>query len=90
MWLPAWPVSRRELTIIVLEEDGQHFAAVELVGIKGHLGLWETEMRGPLRSLAPFPGQTAHPLELRRLKERQVPPNQAWEQHVSWDIISGK
>lgn len=72
MWLPAWPVSRRELTIIVLEEDGQHFAAVELVGIKGHLGLWETEMRGPLRSLAPFPGQTAHPLELRRLKERQV------------------
>lgn len=30
---------RRELTIIVLEQDGQHFTAVQLVGIKGHLGL---------------------------------------------------
>lgn len=39
-WLPAWPcLYRRELTIIVLEQDGQHFTAVQLVGIEGHLGL---------------------------------------------------
>lgn len=72
MWLPAWPVSMRELTIIVLEKDGQHFTTVQLIGIKGHLGLWETEMREPLRNLAPLPGQAVYPLEMGRLKERQV------------------
>lgn len=69
---PSLACPGRELTIIVLEKDGQHLATVQLVGIEGHLGLWETEMREPLRNLAPFPGQTVHPLEMRRLKERQV------------------
>jgi hypothetical protein len=62
----------RALTVIVLEEDGQHFTTVQLVGIEGHLGLWETETREPLRNLAPFPGQTVYPPDTRRLKERQV------------------
>lgn len=33
----------RQLTVLVLQENGQHFAAVKLVSIKRHLGLVEKQ-----------------------------------------------